>query len=310
MLQEYALDPSLLNGWSDFRFYVSQFGYDRGRLIARFPNTRWKRLVCESLANCGDVERLRIVEALRRIDHKLVPRLAVDWDEKLSWLENATNEHSVRPFHAIIAEKNERAHPSVIVGETLDDTVDYDKLATDDSHRLWRAHRSKIIARDAKEMADAIDCFVRQANVILFIDKHFGPENARHRIPFAEFMSRVPSRDSHQIQTVSVHCSNKAEAAFFKSQCTTRLAPLIPSTLTVQFHRWHNSDLHNRFVLTELGGVAFLEGLDQYHGSGREEDCVVLLDMDTAAQLIQDYTYSTTKFRHIDSFEMQGTKAE
>ena len=83
---------------------------------------------------------------------------------------------------------------------------------------------------------------------------------------------------------------------------------IIAAGLQVQFQRWNGEDLHNRFVLTELGGVAFLEGLDQYDGKGRSKDVVVLLDRDVAQQLIENYTPGKSSFRHIDECEIVGNR--
>ncbi len=309
MLYEYALEPSLLSSWSDFRFFISQFGFDQGRLISRFPK-KWKRMVYESLGNCKDIERARIEEALRRIDNRMVPRQANSWDVALDWLGNAETEHSVRQFRAIIAETNARKHPTVIVGTTLDDTLETDALPGSDSRRLWKADRAKVIGRNAPEMADAIDVFIKRAETILFVDKHFGPENARHRIPFKEFVSRLDERGSKAMpKTVAVHCARKSTPTFFKSQCETQLAAMVPLNVKVQFHRWAPDDLHNRFVLTELGGVAFLEGLDQHMGgAGRTDDLVVLLNNDVARQLIKNYTPGESSFRHIDVCEIVGSR--
>lgn len=310
MLYEYALEPSLLSSWSDFRFLISQFGYDRGRLIARFPK-RWKRMVYESLGQCKDIERARIEEALRRIDSRMVARHCTTWEPDRDWLANAESEHRKCPFRAIIAETNVRAHRDVIVGAMLDDTIEYESLNEGDSRLLWQAARSKVINRNAKDMADVIAPFIKRAETILFVDRHFGPENPRHRIPFEEFMSRLSERPATQMpKTLAFHCSNKAELSFFRPQCESKLAAMIPAGVSVQFHRWESDDLHNRFVLTELGGVAFLEGLDQYDGNGRgrSEDIVVVLDTSVAQQLIRDYTPGESRFRHMDCCEITGTR--
>jgi hypothetical protein len=63
MLHEYALEPALLDNWKDFRYFTEKFCVSRGRMIARYPK-RWKRLVYESLSNCGEIERKRIEEGL------------------------------------------------------------------------------------------------------------------------------------------------------------------------------------------------------------------------------------------------------
>lgn len=67
----------------------------------------------------------------------------------------------------------------------------------------------------------------------------------------------------------------------------------VPKQLEMRFIRWDRDNLHNRMVLTELGGMAFLEGLDQFMGKGREDDVVVLLNKTVARQLVQDFTVRT-----------------
>lgn len=308
MLHEYALEPSLLNNWSDFRFFVSQFGFDRGRLISRFPK-KWKRLVYESLGGCKEIERARIEESLRRIDDRLVPRQATAWETTHDWLANAEAEHANHPFWAIIAQSNQRSHSAVIVAATLDDTLDLDALPSADSRRLWKANRSQIIRRNASEMANAVEAFIKHADQILFVDKHFGPENSRHRIPFEEFLSRLRDRrDGKMPKTIEVHCAYKSEASFFRNECNSRLAGIVPKDLRMQVRRWSAVDLHNRFILTDLGGVAFLEGLDHFTGAGREEDVVVLLDQDVSQQLMNNYTVGKTNFVLIDECEVIGTR--
>jgi len=111
MINEYTLEPSLLSNWKDFRYFVENFGVSYGRLISRYPK-QWKRLVYESLSHCGDVERKKIVEALARIDDKLLPRIN-DGDNQKVWLLNAEAEHGRRPFHAIIAHEKPNANPDI-----------------------------------------------------------------------------------------------------------------------------------------------------------------------------------------------------
>ena len=158
-------------------------------------------------------------------------------------------------------------------------------------------------------MADAIEVFIQQADRIAFIDPHFGPENPRHRIPFEEFLSRLRDRpDGKMPNAVEVHCAYKSQLSFFQSLCNSKLAGMIPKGLRMQVCRWSKEDLHNRFVLTDVGGVAFLEGLDQYTGDGRKEDVVVLLDRDVSQQLIDNYTIGKTNFKLIDECEVLGIR--
>lgn len=304
MLYEFALEPGLLHNWRDFRFYVGHFGFDRGRLISRFPK-RWKRMVYDSLGECRDIERARIEESLRRIDDRMVPRSDSSYDSKVSWLENAETEHVRSPFRAIIATNNDRRHPSVIAGDLLDDTLDYGAIPADDSRRLWKAGHSRKINRVSTDMADVVDTLIRHSTRVLFVDKYFGPENLRHRIPLMEILSRMNGRSDIALE---VHCSAKMDLHIFKDQCQRHLAKAIPAGLNLKCFRWSNDDLHNRFILTDKGGVAFLEGLDQYMGSGRNEDVVVLLDVDVAGDLIRGFQRCEARYTLVDECDVNSTQ--
>ena len=92
MVYEFAVEPTLLNRWDQFRYLVEKFDVSQGRLISRFPE-KWKRMVYESLAECKDVEKARIEEGLRRIDHRLLTTTRAYNDGGPSWLENAEASH-------------------------------------------------------------------------------------------------------------------------------------------------------------------------------------------------------------------------
>jgi hypothetical protein len=94
MLYEFALEPALLSNWDRVRYYLGRFGVDQGRLIARFPR-HWDKLVLAALADCKQVERHRIIEALFRLHDHLRPRHD-EWDTTLDWLQNAEAEHCQR----------------------------------------------------------------------------------------------------------------------------------------------------------------------------------------------------------------------
>ena len=104
MIYEYAVEPSLLNSWNDFRYFSEHFGVARGRLISRYPK-RWERMVHDSLSSCHPIEKAKIVERLSRIKDRMIARQSA-WDPQKEWLPNAEEEHSRKPFRAILARTN------------------------------------------------------------------------------------------------------------------------------------------------------------------------------------------------------------
>jgi len=43
MLQEFAIDPTMLGGWEQYSRVVQDCGVEHGRLISDFPN-RWRKM--------------------------------------------------------------------------------------------------------------------------------------------------------------------------------------------------------------------------------------------------------------------------
>ena len=65
--------------------------------------------------------------------------------------------------------------------------------------------------------------------------------------------------------------------------------------------RWDRSYLHNRFILTEYGGLKFATGLDEHDGSARTHDIVDLLEPEPYAQTWQEYQRDNPLFPLIES---------
>jgi hypothetical protein len=259
MIHEYALEPDLVATWvdrRDGRYFIERFGLGQPRIVSRYPR-RWKKLVWEAFASDNDVERTRMTELLKRLSETMVNRRDVLWDSSATWLDNVQNEHSRVPFHAILARSNPRAHSQVLIADDLDDTTP-----------LWALPRGRTTPRTATEM--------------VFVDRHFGPENPRHRRPLEQFLRAVvDARPGEAPRRIEVQTSaDGATPAFFSDQCRQRLPQCIPIGLHVELVRLSprasGECLHNRYILTDLGGVMFGVGLDA--GEPGETDDIQLLD--------------------------------
>ena len=150
----------------------------------------------------------------------------------------------------------------------------------DETHPLWNVSRSRIVPRVAREMAACVAPLLRVCKEVLFIDPHFGPENPRHRRPLEEFLAVIlKGRDGVPPTRIEIHTSDEAKALFFKDECEQRLPDIIPEGMSVRLVRWRQREggekLHNRFILTDRGGVRFGVGLDD--GEDGETDEVELL---------------------------------
>jgi hypothetical protein len=93
-----------------------------------------------------------------------------------------------------------------------------------------------------------------------------------------EALMDVLSRNGLYPDVIRVHCSEKSRLAFFEQEAA-KMATRLPTGICVEFSRWRQrtggEKLHNRYILTDLGGVSLGVGLDA--GEAGETDDLLLL---------------------------------
>lgn len=311
MLHEYAIDPKVLTSWSNFQRILSHFGYDRGRLILRLPK-KWQRMVCDELGECGDIEKLRIIEALKRVKTKMTARRDINWISLDDWYNNAIVEYNKTPFRAIISLSNHKMHAAVLVFEDLDDTLKFSELPPEDPRRLWYAPTSKCINRNPIAIADAMNPFLVHAKHICFIDRHFDPELSRYQKVFKEIFKRITFRDrSSVLVCLEIHCVSNATKEFFNKSCKEWMPRLVPADQKVALYNWRgipqmDKIIHNRYLLTDLGGLHFGDGLEDEEYGGRPEDHVSLLSLESCRKWLTDYSIAPKLDFSISPIQING----
>lgn len=300
MFFEYALDPKLLNNWQSFRYFTGNFGIPKGKLISRYPK-HWKRMVYESLNECGGIERKKIEESLKQLDSRsrLIPRPNHQWNKSQDWLINAEAEHLRKPFQAIIASDNPRGNNRVLIGDDLDHDTP-----------LWRAETQVDIARDATTMASSIALLLGVSRVLIFIDPHFGPEKLRYRRPLQAFLETALQNRTIALTRIEYHTQENPSYEYFSQECQKWFPTLIPIGLEVYFKRWCQKQdgdiLHDRFILTDIGGVQFTVGLDE--GKPGEKTSIQILSNSSYHTTWNKYLSENPVYDFVDEVIVKGTK--
>jgi len=297
LLREFALEPSLLNNWQNFRYYHDKFGVEEGRLISRFPK-RWKRMVYDSLLpTIGEIERKRIEDRLSVIDAKMI-NMHREYDGNDSWLVNAVQSHDERPFHAIIASENPDEHTAILCSEDVDE-----------QNELWRCDREMIVPRDPASLASILQNLFQISKEILFVDPHFGPEAGRFRITLQHYLE-VASRTGNRFTRIEYHLQESSTNDFFTQECNGRLPQVIPDGQSILFKRWRQMEqgeqLHPRYILTDRGGLRFEGGLDA--GQVGETIDVSILSASMYQQRWNDFQDATAAFELIDQLLIEGER--
>lgn len=275
MFKEFAVEPdAITSSYRDFAYVLEKFGIPEGRWISRFPKT-WKALVYESAkAKLGGTTELsRIEERLRRIaDDILMPSGRSPSAAAADWIDAAVIEHRARPFDGILASIHRDDPPVVAVAEL------------DSEHPCLAPNRQWIVARTAPDMAACCAPLIRISRHIKLVDPHLDPTAPRFRRPLAALIAEAPAGS-----LVDVFRGDNVLAAYAVQEYGPRLAALKPQGVRLRLFLRPQDPLHNRFVLTNRGGLAFLTGLDDANGGQKTHDDVFVLATSTWQARWADY---------------------
>lgn len=270
MIREYALDPELMSSWDRLRLFTGQFGFGAGRLISEYPRI-WGGLVLAHInrLNLPDMEHKRMVVKLTSVEftRKLIKREGAGFNPNKPWLENTAKEHVRQRFDAIIACSNPDANADVLLGDELD---------PDDPR--WRASVTCKIRRTADDIARVAHRLVVNSREILLIDPYFRPDDPSHVKPLLAILNLI---NVGRVSRVEYHFSDKGivDLPELWRTCNDRLARRLPLGMNLRLVLWPaSSEFHNRFILTEAGGMQFGHGLSEAPRGSVMEDDVSLLD--------------------------------
>jgi hypothetical protein len=281
MFHEYAVDPSVLSNWDKTRYFLDAFGPWRGRLLAEYPR-RWKRLVYQQL-RCPDIERKRIEERLAALDPRVFSgRSNAPFDPDDLWLDNAVRENERIPFRAIIA--TESRDPNVL-----------DASAVDDREPLWRVDSGRRLPRAAADFVAAVRVLLAASRRVILVDPYFRADQREKSEPLVAFCSAVAGTQA----TIEVHFSDEPRSyELAMGQAEQYLPRLLPVGARVVLRCWRARErgerLHNRYLLTDIGGVQFGDGIEA--GDVGQYDRVSILDEPSWSVLWEQYAGSTPAF--------------
>lgn len=326
MFCEFALEPELVATWHDrkeFLFFDEKFGLKTGRIIAAYPK-KWVSQVWQAFQNSPNgqnqnAER-KLDALLRDLTQNMVKRRNT-FPEITVWLDRAEAEHAERPFHAMLARENPRGSSHVVPAERL--------IA--EGHPRWVVPDNPPVTRSAVELVAAVAPMLRACRHIVFIDPYFDPVKQRFTEPMTAFLYEIwTNRYGAENPRVELHTSidrffreherwrnrkldeERRVCSNLVLEMRRRLPGIIPEGKEVHIMIWkqreHGQKLHNRYILSEVCGVAFGTGLDQNDDEAAfETDDLHMMDAAKLAARWQEYLGNPSFFDPVTpSFEITG----
>ena len=274
MIFEFAVSPELFADWQDVRFLEESFGKDKGRLISEIPRKKWKRLVLKAINNSGNgpVMKQNMKRAADRLIKKaLYRRQTTPAINTTEWLAIALAAHEERPFRAILVNKYNGDCDEVISND-----VNLGK------NPLWRIPGDESVDRDSATMLSVIQSVLDCAGEVVLVDRNFRPEQQRFQNVLVRIMETLATRPhGPRIGKIIYHVGDDVTDSHLETQCRTFIQNRMPTGMSLEVVVHPRDDLHDRFVLTDIGGVSFGQGLDESLGSGPEKVLISRLSENT-----------------------------
>ena len=296
MIYEYAVDPSIFTNEDKALFILESFGRDKGRLVSEIKKDHWQKMVLENIRNSENrtIARHTLKEALKiLVKNQKALYCRQQQIETVDWLTLTRKAHRAWPYRGILVEQYDG---------------DDDHFLVRDIHLHgkpnWAVPPSNTVDREAGIMVAAVSHLLENAREVMLIDRHFRLENSRGSfiskyknvlICFLEFLANKKYGPS--VNKLTYHLGKNGIKEITDSvighleyQCNKYLKSDLPSGIKLEIAIWPWDELHDRFVLTEIGGIDFGIGLDEFAGSNEK---TVLLKRISSA----DYTRLWSKFK-------------
>ena len=274
MIYEFAISPTLCIDWQDLRFFLATFGRGEGRLLSDIPSKKWMRLARMEIRNSENrqVMKKRLVTGAEKLYRKAIYRRNyVPELGNVSWIDHAISAHKDRPFQAILTNCYDGDEECVLA-------IEQDFIGND----RWEISPDDTIERSARKMVEVIQPMLNCSREVVLVDRNFDPDKHRWRPFLVELVTFLSKRNfSPSIKKIDYHSGDKISEKHLKFLCGKYLLKDLPPDIKINFFIWPWDELHDRYILTDVGGVDFGIGLDIYDGSGPQNVKVSRISAET-----------------------------
>ena len=292
LFAEYAIDPRVLEWWATDDLpleFVESVGFGSGRLVAAVPSkAAWRKAARAIVDGLTGVRQERATELLSQMKERMSLRCTSSTGSG-AWSAVTLAEHALHPFEGLVMDGDE---PAPV--ETLPSAIG----ALSRSDR-WRLDRQATVPAQASEIARLLGPLMRTGRQIIVVDPYLGPASRFMEVVGALFLAASGGRCCGPPDRIEIHTSSKLELepSQFTAAMTSRVGKVVPDGWEVRVVRWNavglaREDIHDRFVMTNLGGVAFLRGLGETPGKTRLD----VMDRSRFAEVWHDYAGRLSRF--------------
>ena len=256
-------------------------GLGQSRVPCSFPAAAWSKLVmgavqaCFPDPNAADAQQARKnIEVLLRHLQQTGTRRNGRLADREAWVIAATSEHAAFPFGGIVVRTSATRQPYLVAADQIADEV----------FPAWTPPAPPV-ARRPRELANALAPVLRCATQLRFVDPYFDADVAAFFDPMREYLLVAQNRRSVGDLRIQIHfavsrddvgqlarirgqrVSEEEVAKIRLDACDRRIRPILHPGVTLRAFAWgegpRGERMHNRYLLTDVGGIAVQHGLDR-----------------------------------------------
>lgn len=297
MLHEFAINPRAMTNFDRVSRFIEACGPGSPRLIANFPHGGWLKLAITSCAAAGlNVASLKKIEIVieTAIKRGRFMSRGRPYDDTATWIDCAIKEHGRLPFRAIVSGSDLNPQAGCL-------SVDADLS----ENKSWNPPRSATVERSTAELVGAIAPMLHLARRVILIEPYFDIGDRSFTDPIRAMLLAASSKPP-RLEEVHLHIANRFDGlrAYLERDRLADLERLVPDGVTGRVFIWQKEiiptdpnakdKLHDRFLLTDRGGVQIGWGFKTERGS---KTTISLLDDGTCQSLEKDVASDSRRFR-------------
>ncbi|MDB4806906.1 hypothetical protein OAG89_02870 [Pseudomonadales bacterium] len=276
MFYEYALDPDILTDVSRCRTFFESFDGNPSRLISDVPRN-WLQDAFNAInqlphEQCLPRRKKFLKNELKKlVRHNLIKTRGTNSNiEQLPWCDFTAQEHKSFPFSGVFGVM-EKTSPI--------DIYSFDDLLFEKPDS-WNSLDQLHVERRAQSIVGAMTPLLLVSKTVRLIDPYFSfirPNWENYEPVLKELAGRLDQYNfGRGIKTLSIHTSDRWGS--MPQQLVDETRAWLPEGVTIKVYHWLKDEMHDRFVLTDVGGLQFGHGLSEFSPGKPEQVLVTALD--------------------------------
>ncbi len=318
MIKEFTIKPEVFVAWcqsDEFKLFIKEsLGLGTPRVLYPLPNkTKWikaTRKVYNSLG-LGEIQEAKIEAAIELVTEITTER-EVTFDHNDEWLKKVKDSvDNFRELFCVISDEEDESISPVSI-------VDFKKDSP------WVLPHSIVLPRHIKTVTDYLEPFLLASKYVTIVDPYFDFISDKFKNTFDILLDQLMFKTGTTITrelTVFTSVKSKQDSELLQRHCREYFAgKQLPDGTVVKFillERYTESeivsedlsnmkdDTHNRYIMSELGGIVCGKGFNLLKRLSRkvnETDDWYIMDRDSYDYRNSQYVNYATNFRVIDTY--------